>query len=475
RKQISALGASERRFGLEAAGVQRNYTEFARDLGNERSSEERLVQLARQFERARTDFPRLISLVGRARSRGDVDMSVPALAFDYYGLVAADAYGAEAEAAGDHKAAQAMIAFAQQHQTPSPACPAQTPDLCVEISRAFKGPIEAIARTASADLSAEMEALEDGPESLETLASMTKLARTSVQRYGTLLAVPSLADWARRSDETRQALQEDLSGDILDAIESVNTSKGYREIKAKYFAGEDMDRPELEKVAAAFNAAMEQTTPFKDMPYARYFNALYNQEFSDLKQLDSQALAGVRPLLSLGGQQMALYGDLADALAGRKRGQSAERIRNAMRHLSVVHAVMGTYLIEYQDRYKACQSKGDSVYTITTRNDYVTRDGFGNEISRRPGWTNKESYRIPAKFRDQFDALFGEATQNSLGQLLDLFANDGNVARLRSGTRALMAKHACDSAEIQQFEWGLLAYSDDVTRRMEGKPAPKSP
>ncbi|MEO0410472.1 MAG: hypothetical protein AAF221_01360 [Pseudomonadota bacterium] len=470
RPEIRRLAAAKKRYPPERYGAQTDFTPDALALGKESGQEDRLAQYIKRLEAAHEDFPGLIMLRNQAKARGDIDMAVPALALDHYMLKAAELYGNRAVQTGALKPGQIMAAWAQTYQDDTQTCPAKTPALCQAVSNAFIAPIEAIADIAAQVERGNLADFEGDDQTERTLAAVTDYARTFEQRYGLLMDVPPLQQIAASLETKRFSLQDNWRGRILKEIAAAKTTRAYKDIRQAYFRSGDLSRPDMAEVREAFDSALSQAQPFKDMPRADYLNALYNQEFSELQTLDRQALARLRPLLTLGGQQLGLYGDLADALTGKKRGQSAEKMRNAMRHMSVVHAVMGTYLTQYQERYKACQSKGDAVFTITTRNDYVTRDGFGNEVRRRPGWTTKDSYRIPARFRDQFEALFGAAKQNGFGQLLDVFVNDGNVARLRSGTRALMAKHACDSPEVQQFEWGLLAYADDVARRMEGRP-----
>lgn len=423
-------------------------------------------RLAGLLERAHGDFTRLVTLARNARSRGNVDVSIPALALDHYLRGAAHSYADQATTTADLDMAKVMAGWAKQYHAAPGQCLAKTAALCQAIGRDFRPAIVAIAQRAADQETNTLKALEEAPESLETLKKLVDFASGLDARYGLLLDVPSLINLKEASDRQRHLVQEDQSKALLAQVNTAKTSRAYKLIEATYFVGDDIALPTNAPISAALEDAMAQSQPFRGVAYADYFNALYNQEFADLRQLDREALSRLRPLLNLGGEQLALYADLADALTGKARGQSTAKVRLAMQNLSVIHAVMGTYLTEYQNRYRACQASSDAVYTITTRTDLVTRDGFGSEIQRQPGWTTQDSYRIPAKFRDQFDALFGTATENGFGQLLDAFVNDGNIARLRSGTRSVMAEHACDSPEIRQFEDGLLAYAKDVARRM---------
>ncbi|MEM9287237.1 MAG: hypothetical protein AAGA36_02770 [Pseudomonadota bacterium] len=468
REDTIALINAPRQFGMGDLGLNTDFAQSARTLAAGNRTENRADMFVTLLERAHNDFEQLLTLSENARARGTVDPSVTALALDHYLIGAAESYAEEATRTNDRRAGLTMITWAATQRRSPEGCPAKTPEVCSAAANVLiEASIDIADHFAAVETPKVNEAV-DARRSLAALADVVTMEDALDARYGGLMDLGDLADLSEDLQTRRYDLHDDLEDDLIEIAEDATITRTLSEAQTAYFQPGDLDRPELEDISAAFAEAQSKTQPFQGLAFASYFNALYNEDFPALMQLDQDATARLRPLLQLGGQQMALYGDLADAILGRQKGTSAARIDRAMRNFSVLYAVLGTYLTEYQTRYATCLGRNAAGYTITKRTDIVTRNGFGAEIKRTPGWTTEDSYRIPAKFKPQFDALFSTATENDMSKVLDLFLNDNTISRLRDATRQLMETHRCDSPEIQQFETGLQSYDADLQRRLGG-------
>ncbi|MEM6649282.1 MAG: hypothetical protein AAF603_03425, partial [Pseudomonadota bacterium] len=185
------------------------------------------------------------------------------------------------------------------------------------------------------------------------------------------------------------------------------------------------------------------------------------------RRLDQYYLEGIRPLTIVGSQQAIALGPLMDEILNQERGTAEAQMRQELRNLTALYAVMGTYLLDYQDVYQDCLKPNAIQLTITTQTDTVTKDGFGNEINRVKGWTTKDYYKINPEFEEYFKTIFVTAKKSGPTQMFDLFLNDGRIQQLRQGVRSVTRRMECSSPEIKQLEEGFRAYDQDIERRMQ--------
>lgn len=411
-----------------------------------------------QIEAHRDDFRRLLAIALLAESRGDVDIDVVRRGLDYYLADAAATYAATVTEIED-----AAYLAAWTGQQAAGQCPASDSAVCAAAADAIN---LRLARLADAYAEREEDqyrallAADSGPP---RLAAMVSFEREFQTRYAGLSAQEAFREGIEERADDRRELQSALEDELTGLIETARTTTELRALRNDYFLDEDL--ADLEELAAALDRRMQTRRPFAKLPGAAYLNALYNRDYAALSQLDRQNLAGITPLVRFGAAQLAELGPLFDTMLGRQPGSSAREASLAAANLTALYAVIGTYLVEYQDAYADCLEPNARVFTITRRTDLVTTDGFGNEISRNEGWTTRDSYQINPEFASQFDALFNTATGSSRAQLLDLLLNDSRIAVLRLGTRRVMADFDCDAAEVRQLEQGMLAYDREVRRR----------
>ncbi len=418
--------------------------------------------LAQRIEDQKENFKTLVNMRLEAQSRGDIDMNVVATGLDYYLADAAQSFADKADTVQD---AVYMHSWTTQFEASSASCPAATQSACQKAASVFTRKTKELAAIYA---KSEVQAFQDiskKARGTDGLAELVAFENRLAQNYAGLLNLAPFQNSQKQRDKARRALQKKNVRAIRAEIESVNMAPAIRAIETKYFVGDDLGAPALRQVVAAIDKGIAGTSPFTGIAGGDYFNALYNQDFATLRALDRDYVSGIRPLMSFGAQQVIELGPLINALSGQKAGRVESDIAHWVQNLSALYAVFGTYLVEYQDVYEKCLKPGAATIEISRRTDYVTTDGFGNEISRREGWTDRDYYRVNPEFSGHFNTLFGAATGTAQARLLDLFLNDAKMSRLRHDTQRLMSKYDCTSPEIKQLEEGFLAYDRELKRR----------
>ena len=456
-----ALRSVPRLFGMRKHPTFKQFDGRAAELVEQGKTGNRNLDFAKRIEYRKDDFRELLALHLQASGRQDVDIGMVRTALDYYLATAAEQYASSAKEAPE---AVFMFAWRAQHAAGA-ECPAASSNSCEQVAEHFGDRLEDLAESFADEEQDAYAALPNSGDDLERLATLITFERQLRSTYGELLQDAVFADSNDERLKDRLELQDDAQEALLEQIDQTDTAPGLRALQARYFVDDELQVDDVEDVKEAFAARLADTEPFADIAGAEYFNALFNRDYVALRRLDNRYLQGVRPLIALGTQQAVTMGPLIDAITGKTPGSSASEIRAAMQNLSVVYAVLGTYLVDYQDVYSKCLKPNARSVTISQRTDLVTRDGFGNEIRRSEGWTTRDTYKVNPEFRNHFQALFDTATGTAQAQLLDLFLNDARVANLRNGTRQLMRSYACDSPQVKQLEKGLIAYDRELKRR----------
>lgn len=455
-----ALRAAPNRLGLrgdpKAAEFDAEIEPIVTAAENSRYNDD----FAERIEAHKDDFETLSALHREARSRGDIDLGMVATGLDYYLADAAQTY---AETAEDIRDAVYMNAWTGQYEA-SKDCPATKPAVCEKAADAFRNKTDKLASQFASAEDKAFKQLARQALGTEGLADLVAFEKRLAEDYAGLLTLAPFEKSADQRAKTRHALQRKHAGEIRKELESVNTAPAIRAIEEKYFAGNDLaDAPR--QVVAAIETVMAGTRPFSGLSGAEYFNAIYNQDFEALRSLDRRYVAGIRPLMTFGAQQAMELGPLINALSGQRSGTAEADLAHWLQNLSALHAVLGTYLLNYQNVYAKCLQPNAPKMVVTTQTDYVTRDGFGAEISRREGWTTQDSYRVNPEFGDHFTTLFAATDGAAQAQLLDLLVNDAQITFLRQGVERLMDGHDCASPEVKQLEAGFLAYDRELKRR----------
>jgi hypothetical protein len=124
-------------------------------------------------------------------------------------------------------------------------------------------------------------------------------------------------------------------------------------------------------------------------------------------------------------------------------------------HMSMLMPVMTAYLTDYQNRYSKCLRPDRIEFTISGRTpDYVTRNGWGIEISRIYGHAYENRYLVNREFGHAF-ANLGDGDSGGL-MLTDVFINQGKITKLIMGTGQLMNSYDCSDPRIRRLEANML-------------------
>jgi hypothetical protein len=455
-----ALRTVPRRFGFADHPALEGFDRAAEDAFRSLRIRDRNLDVAERIEGHRDDFRALLGIALQAGSRGDVDMAVVAAGLDYHLVGAARASAPSIDTVPDAVAAAAWVARQREG-----ACPAADPDTCAQAAQVLERRLDTLApRFADQEAAAFAELLEQdrGPERLRSLVAFERDFR---RRYGVFAEHRAFARGVERRRDARREDQQRLADGLEAQVAQARRAPVLRALAREHFLDDELAAfPDLRE---AIDRVLETTRPFAELAGGAYLDALYNQDFERLRELDAYYVEGVRPLLALGAQQAALLGPVVDAVEGEPPGTSAARLSRAVQAATALYAVLGTYLVAYEDRYgQACLGPGARSITIERTTERVTRDGFGATVRREALWTERDTYRVKGAFAGQFEALFATATDDGRSLLLDLLLNDLRITRLREGTRALMARYGCASDEVLQFERGLLAYDREVRRRV---------
>lgn len=456
-----ALRAAPIRTGLRGDPKVAEFDGRLAALVEEAKTSKSTHNFVQRIEDQKENFKTLVNIPLEAQSRGDIDMNVVSTGLDYYLADAAQIFADNVDTVRE----AVYIHSWSTHFEASDACPAASRSTCQKVAAAFTKKSKELAATYAKAEAQAFKEISGHARGTDRLVQLVTFENRLVRDYGGLLTLAPFENGKRQRENARRALQKKNARAIREEIETANMAPAIRTIEAKYFVGDDLEAPSVRQVAAAIEKAIAGTKPFAGIAGGDYFNALYNQDFATLRALDRDYVAGIRPLMSFGAQQVIELGPLINALSGQKAGQVETDIAHWVQNLSALYAVFGTYLVEYQNVYEKCLKPGAATIEISKRTDYVTTDGFGNEISRREGWTDRDYYRVNPEFSGHFNTLFGAATGTAQARLFDLFLNDAKISSLRLDTETLMSKYECDSPEIKQLEKGFLAYDRELKRR----------
>lgn len=428
---------------------------------DEGKSDNQNISFAERIEYAKDDFRTLANMRLEAESRGDIDMDMVAAGLNYYLENAATKF---AEKSQEPRDAIYMQAWSEQ-QNSADACLPSNGSVCAKAAEIFRSSVNSLSEEYSKAERPAFDAIAKSARGLDGLASLVSFERDLKQRYAGLLTTAQFEKNNIARARKRRDLQRKNARKILAEVEASVIAPDINAVQERYFVDDDLDETAVKKIKLAVDKALADTRPFTEITNAEYFNALYNQDFKTLRVLDRKYMNGIRPLMSFGAQQAIKMGPLIDALSGQVQGTTAGELTRGLENLSALYAVLGAYLISYDGAYGKCLQPDARTIEISRRTDLVTTDGFGNEIRRQEGWTDRDYYRINPEFSDHFDTLFNAATGTAQAQLLDLFLNDANVTRLRRSVEQIMSQHDCASPEVKRLEEGFLAYDRELTKR----------
>lgn len=467
RFNLSGAAATPRRFQFKTLGIDTGNAlpQSARAYSDKLAASARDAKFAQQLEAQKDNFKGLLAQRQFALQRDDYSVALAQEALDYYLAPAAKTLAAGADLLVD----AVYMASWSAANADGAACPAASQSACDSAADTFAQAAQKAAMAFAATSETETAGLYQKNSGLGALSASVAQEVNLQRRHGALFEYDAFANLRADLQDRRRAIQKTLRTALIERAESLNTAPQLTAIKTQYFLGSDLEHSAMQAVAETIDERLQGTAPFTGVFGADYLNALYNQDFTELRRLDAYYMETIRPLMDFGTQQAVTLGPLLDALSGAAKGTARRDIQRGVANLSALYAVMGTYLVNYQDAYGACLKPNAVSFEITQRTDRVTTDAFGREIARTRGWTQSDTYRINREFESNFNELFGTATSKGGEQLFDLFLNDGRVTRLRSGVKSMMRNTPCSSSTVAQLERGMLAYDTDVSRRMRGR------
>ncbi|MEE4360124.1 MAG: hypothetical protein V2I63_01230 [Pseudomonadales bacterium] len=434
------------------------YLERASTLSRGARARQRNDDFLSRMERASDDFVALLAHYDLALQDPDLDVDAATALVEDRLPAAAERYSAAAATIDE---AQVMADWLADWPSRD-ACDAVLEGACRSTETRFETRLRELARSWSETEAETLAKLEQEAPSTALLARAIEARAVLDGRYGSILARSAFEDLLEDYADWISDLQDDLERPLLEAVAAARTAPELRSLQARYFRPGDLERRPVRAVRDALDERLEASRPFRSTGADAYLNALYNRDFPALRQLDAQVLASVRPAFGFMATQIAMLGSLADAAAG------IDPFRAIVAELSspsALRPVAMTYLLEFERRYPECLGSNAVTITVTERTDLVERTAGGVEISRIEGVTNATHYRVKPALVDLFRDSFSRPSAAGADRLFTLLTGDESVSRLRAGVREGMGAFDCDSAEIRQFEAGLVAYQRELKRR----------
>jgi hypothetical protein len=187
--------------------------------------------------------------------------------------------------------------------------------------------------------------------------------------------------------------------------------------------------------------------PFSGLAGGDYLNAVFNRNYSAVKTFDEYyQLRKIKQRRDFMGEH---WMDAA--------------LNSAIKKIRLIDTVMGIYLFNYGEKYRKCLRKGAIRFTVAkTSPDIVTRNGFGQEIAREYGGTERYYYDVNMEFESAFQRISTTQPENLMSTITDALLNQGGTdlrRELLKGSRQMMDKYDCSSPVIKQMERALLDVS----------------
>lgn len=183
-------------------------------------------------------------------------------------------------------------------------------------------------------------------------------------------------------------------------------------------------------------------------PGAAYLNALYRNDLEQIRREDQLYLAGASSMLSIA----AMDTPVRTLMQAMGFDVDHERLRAELTRATLVRALAGTYLLNFERAYPACLGSDAVEFTLTDK--WV--DDWGNTIAHRPQTTAR--YRVAARHRAVFDNLRG--FDASMAVLSQSFRPDIGALRVKDivdGLEQAMQDYPCSHPVMQQLESNMMA------------------
>ena len=204
---------------------------------------------------------------------------------------------------------------------------------------------------------------------------------------------------------------------------------------------------EIDKTAIAFRVAdVSHQKKCLTNTYCGYkggdlLNAIYEGDFEHFRKLDHEYTKGY-----------------VDFLKSQQTGNAI--LDNMFKRASIMDALINEYMFQYKSTSGRCLRENFKTLVFKRQtSDIVLENVYGIEAHRISGVDLEASYTVNREFVDVCKET-GSAVGGSslLGQMGDKWFNNGMRIEALFGIKDLMAKEACDSVEILQFEKNMLSF-----------------
>ena len=129
-----------------------------------------------------------------------------------------------------------------------------------------------------------------------------------------------------------------------------------------------------------------------------------------------------------------------------------ERLRAELTRATLVRALAGTYLLNFERAYPACLGSDAVEFTLTEK--WV--DDWGNTIAHRPQTTAR--HRVAARHRAVFDNLgFDAVDGRSVAVVQARYRRTAREVDIVDGLEQAMQDYPCSHPVMQQLESNMMA------------------
>lgn len=451
--QLNLLDTMWRGIGIGRYGY--NVSDLNADIERRKAilrAEENRADMLAFYDRYKDRFDLLIE-VARNHANQDEDFLAEVQdKLDTYLEPASEVYARDANNVSE---AEYMLAWAVQAGT-ADLCPLSKPATCRRIGKRFEARVTDMAKDfADALEQAAARRTDRNDRSLEQLATQVTFAGDMDMLYGDLLEIGKLTDsWADVTG-TRQQLQKRLAKPLQAELDGLSGADALTGFERRYFFNDDLAQKGVRKIATTLDKRLADEAPFRGLEGGDYLNALVNQDFARLRELDAHYTRGYRPMIALAGASLSMLNPAAGPAMDKE-----------LANLSAIHGVFGAYLLNYQDAWPKCLKASDPVFEVTKSQSTVTRDEFGQEISHVTNWTTRDQYKVPASLAGYFQTLWRSDPRTTDARFMDWLLNYRKTNGLVDGLDGAMKQHGCDSTAVRKLEQGMITYYGDVSRRL---------
>ena len=204
---------------------------------------------------------------------------------------------------------------------------------------------------------------------------------------------------------------------------------------------------EIDKTAIVFRVADAPrqkkclTETFCGYKGGDLLNAIYEGDFKLFRNLDLEYTKGY-----------------ADFLKSQQTGNAI--LDNMFKRASIMDALINEYMFQYKSTSGRCLRKNFKTLVFKRQtSDIVLENVYGIQTHRIPGVDLESSYTVNSEFVEACKETGNAVGGSSLiGQMGDNWFNNGMRNEALSGIKDMMAKEACDSEKIRQFEKNMLSF-----------------